>query len=435
MDPRGSKLYDNCNRNRNAYKGVFTRTLNDFNLIQDPGIRDIKNALKSLNRIKLEITTLEENIKLEINENESLTLTEDEHTALMYEFQTHHIKMDTSIKQIDDALEDLIDQTQNTPVKHNNNEMYEHKSKLPLITVPVFDGNNIEFQSFIEKFDSVVGSKDYIKKVEKLSYLQSYLKGPPLQLIEALPVTSSSYDIALDLLDKNYNNPEETINDLALKLKNLKAPKDNHESLHAFYCELECLLGQLRNNNINLNDCAWFIQAIIFNVLPTSAKQIFQRKLGCAYPNLDDILDEFPSVLRIMKTTNTKPNNSAQETNNTKPNNQKQNSRYNFSKPFNKEHTEPPKPGKTQATTLHSFNTVAGKSEIEKNCKFCSSKDHWGSDCDKYIDYASRVKRCEQLKICKICTGISHTADSCKSRIKNNCRICSKKQHVTAMCD
>ncbi|XP_063391912.1 uncharacterized protein LOC134677391 isoform X2 [Cydia fagiglandana] len=81
-------------------------------------------------------------------------------------------------------------------------------ARLPSLDIPVFDGRDVAlYKSFIEMFEAVVHRDARIPVVQKLCFLKKYLKGEPLQLIDNLPIIGASYDSALELLKKRYDNP------------------------------------------------------------------------------------------------------------------------------------------------------------------------------------------------------------------------------------
>ncbi|XP_063547224.1 uncharacterized protein LOC134754788 [Cydia strobilella] len=81
-------------------------------------------------------------------------------------------------------------------------------ARLPSLDIPVFDGRDVAvYKSFIEMFEAVVHRDTRIPVVQKLCFLKKYLKGEPLQLIDNLPIIGASYDSALELLKKRYDNP------------------------------------------------------------------------------------------------------------------------------------------------------------------------------------------------------------------------------------
>lgn len=425
----GSKKCDkNLNslkRKRSARKGVITRFLNEINKNLEPSKEELTRFLNTIERNRDEILTLDGEI---LAEAEEIGLDEQDYANLYEESELYSCQIEGSINEIRTRLDVLISQKEAEANQSfiealkgssvlTEKDSSEIRAKLPFMQVPFFYGDITKYQSFLEKFESLIGSKSYISDVDKFSYLLYYLKGPALTLVESKPAIGDSYKIALDLLDKNYNNKNEIINDLALKLKHLQRPKDNYEAVFKFYTEFECLLGQLTNNEVDLEKSAWFVQAIVFDCLPPLVKEIFQRRTEDVYPSLQFIRNNFPIVLSIYKACAPKKIETSH--------NKLQGNVPQPTQGIDKER-------KPNPPTLHSFNTVTSDKKL---CKFCSSTEHSTTACSIYKTFAAREKRCEQLNICKKCTGSNHKKEECKTALKYFCKTCNSKDHVAAMCD
>uniref|UniRef100_A0A914KMN3 Uncharacterized protein n=1 Tax=Meloidogyne incognita TaxID=6306 RepID=A0A914KMN3_MELIC len=81
-------------------------------------------------------------------------------------------------------------------------------------------GDCISFLSFWNTFKAGVHDLPISDSI-KFTYLKQCLSGPPLTLINALPVTEGSYSIAIELLRKNYDNPTEVARSLHNSLRKL----------------------------------------------------------------------------------------------------------------------------------------------------------------------------------------------------------------------
>uniref|UniRef100_A0A914KMQ0 Uncharacterized protein n=1 Tax=Meloidogyne incognita TaxID=6306 RepID=A0A914KMQ0_MELIC len=81
---------------------------------------------------------------------------------------------------------------------------------LPKTQLPTFSGDCVAFLSFWNTFKAGVHDLPISDSI-KFTYLNQCLSGSPLTLISSLPVTDESYQSALDLLRKNYDNPNEVL--------------------------------------------------------------------------------------------------------------------------------------------------------------------------------------------------------------------------------
>nr|CAD2167525.1 unnamed protein product [Meloidogyne enterolobii] len=74
---------------------------------------------------------------------------------------------------------------------------------LPKTELPSFSGDCVSFLSFWNSFKAGVHDLPIVDSI-KFTYLKQCLSGPPLTLINALPVTDESYSIAIELLRKKF---------------------------------------------------------------------------------------------------------------------------------------------------------------------------------------------------------------------------------------
>ncbi|KAG0434737.1 hypothetical protein DMUE_5054 [Dictyocoela muelleri] len=421
-------------RKRSARKGVITRILNDFNTLASPSKLQIENILSSMNRYKQEIIILDEEI---ISEHDNLSDLDDQQYADLLVSNDDYINdVNLNILNVQNKYEEiiklkeqelnsnLVEAMKDCSVQNLSIHDNESRPKLPTLEIPIFDGDKTKFQPFLDKFNSAIGNKSSVANVDKFCYLLKYLKGGALKLVEALPVVDSTYETALQILNKTYLNLDEIKYELALKLINLKLCKDNYEDLFNFYCELECLLGQISNYKLNIEESSWLIETIVFSRIPLTVREMFQNKINKTYPNLESIRENFPTILSLYKSTKTstppKYNNSDNTRSNYVHNNKQTRSNVEI------------KPERPHAS-LQSFNNNVTVSASNFKCKFCSSVEHNSSSCDKYSNYEARVKRCDQLKLCQKCTGENHNKKECKTKLKYKYRECSD-DHVVSMC-
>ena len=80
--------------------------------------------------------------------------------------------------------------------------------KLPKIKIKIFDGEAMEWKSFLESFNATVHERTDIGDIEKFTYLRGFLSGSALQAIDGMPLTNENYHDAKDLLEKRYGNPQ-----------------------------------------------------------------------------------------------------------------------------------------------------------------------------------------------------------------------------------
>ena len=84
--------------------------------------------------------------------------------------------------------------------------MDDEDSGLPKIPLPTFSGDLLAWESFRDRFRSLVHDSTRISKVRKLQYLKSSLTGEAATMLERTNVTAANYDGAWSSLQKRYEN-------------------------------------------------------------------------------------------------------------------------------------------------------------------------------------------------------------------------------------
>ncbi|XP_068247927.1 uncharacterized protein [Palaemon carinicauda] len=82
--------------------------------------------------------------------------------------------------------------------------------RLPKLELPKFSGVLTEWQSFWDRFVTLVDDSD-IPTISKFCYLQSLLEGEARAVIQGLSQTSVNYPIACNMLKERFGKPERII--------------------------------------------------------------------------------------------------------------------------------------------------------------------------------------------------------------------------------
>ena len=94
---------------------------------------------------------------------------------------------------------------------------------LPKLSLPVFSGNVIEWQTFWDQFSATVDSTD-LPVVSKFTYLRSLLDGEAKQAIEGLSITNDHYKTAWSILKERYGRKKRIIFTHIQELLNISLP-------------------------------------------------------------------------------------------------------------------------------------------------------------------------------------------------------------------
>ncbi|RXG73385.1 hypothetical protein Avbf_04714 [Armadillidium vulgare] len=150
---------------------------------------------------------------------------------------------------------------------HNKPELYRPPQK----KLPIFSGEILQFDHFLEVFESIVEGRGY-ENVTKLEVLFDCLKGNALNLVSGYSLVGDNYEIVLNLLKKDFGNKAKVIETLILKLNGLHPPKYNYDELYKFKADVYCCVESLKTKGIigDCNSCS-----IIFgSLLPENSQEI-----------------------------------------------------------------------------------------------------------------------------------------------------------------
>ena len=97
-------------------------------------------------------------------------------------------------------------------------------TKLPVLKIPVFNGNVLQYPEFIDMFESTIHNNTKLSNVEKLVYLRNHLSDAALDTITGITLTGKNYAAALGLLKERFGKPQVIANMTYHKLVAIKPP-------------------------------------------------------------------------------------------------------------------------------------------------------------------------------------------------------------------
>ncbi|KOB72096.1 Tel1 [Operophtera brumata] len=149
--------------------------------------------------------------------------------------------------------------------------------KLPTIHIQHFDGNYTEYTPFINLFSSIVNRDKTLDNVQKLYYLRSFLRGEPFDIIKNLPLTHTSYEEGLKLLDERYNNKYRITNEHINALLDLSSMvKSSPQNIREFVSQAKQILAALRNLGSNVDNWDDILLCILTRKLDAYTSRAYQ---------------------------------------------------------------------------------------------------------------------------------------------------------------
>ena len=309
--------------------------------------------------------------------------------------------------------------------------------KLPELKCDTFSGegsDELQFHSFITKFQSVIGYRTNLADATKLNYLKTYLRGYAHKTIQHLQICNENYQIAIDLLNREFLDVNTLVDDLLKKVLALKVKYDkDYTETKVFINDVRCILGDLKTYGfdfINSKPANLLISHIVFSKLAVPFKTELVRRLGHNYPSIDEIYDNYVEVIRTLKLQSTHYHETPKKdfTSFLNKPNAKDYAHYAVNRSSKKEFTP---------FSVNRSSTIKESSikYANKYCKFCTSTGHTMLHCNKYATVADRKKRCAELNMCQKCSSLKHRSDKCSSSLDFTCNYCEAKDHISALCN
>ena len=118
---------------------------------------------------------------------------------------------DHSISASDDSSATSRDRryVSNCSVNYSQSSQFH---KLPKLSLPIFTGNILEWQTFWDSFESIVHHYDSLSDIQRFSYLRSLLPGGAARVIEGFPLTHTNYIQAMELLKERFEQEHQIVN-------------------------------------------------------------------------------------------------------------------------------------------------------------------------------------------------------------------------------
>ena len=155
------------------------------------------------------------------------------------------------------------------------------KAKLPKLTLPKFDGCPTSWAPFWGCFASAVHENSHLDNIEKFQYLKSLLEKTAAETISGLPLTSSNYLEAIELLKARYSDKQIIISkhmDTLILLPRVNSSEDL-QKLRFIYDKTEGIVRSLQGIDIASETYGTFLTPVIMGKLPPDLRLTLSRKL------------------------------------------------------------------------------------------------------------------------------------------------------------
>uniref|UniRef100_A0A914LR93 CCHC-type domain-containing protein n=1 Tax=Meloidogyne incognita TaxID=6306 RepID=A0A914LR93_MELIC len=296
---------------------------------------------------------------------------------------------------------------------------------LPKTQLPTFSGDCVAFLSFWNTFKAGVHDLPISDSI-KFTYLKQCLSGSPLTLISSLPVTDESYQSALELLRKNYDNPNEvarSLHNLLRKLPHVRAGENFCTDLRLLLDKIEGICVQMSQRNQSFNTTSF--QMEIEERLPRFVlDEIFKAKDNDPEWDSLKLKEHLHHILKRKEQIESLTLSSH--------NTPKQIRTSQLQTPSSQNNKPPPILSfHTQGENQNKNNTRGNNKKPKWPCLFCENPSHFSANCETYLSINQRKDKLRALKRCFSCLRPNHLANQCtKPSLCSNCQ----GKHPRALC-
>ncbi|KAK3873849.1 hypothetical protein Pcinc_021180 [Petrolisthes cinctipes] len=212
-------------RRRAANRGWVTRTSNALaDLVAKPDVTtlELEDAIEEFDRRLAALDDTQSAVEMGIVEPDKLEKDIEDADRFRRQVRCHRV-------QASQKLADLLTKTGPPagPAAHSDNgatdSVMSNIIRLPRIELPKFSGNVLEWLSFWEQFEALVGEAN-IPAVSKFGYLLSSLEGEAKRVVHGLTLTAASFPIACKMLKERFGKSERIIFAHIQALLNIEMP-------------------------------------------------------------------------------------------------------------------------------------------------------------------------------------------------------------------
>ena len=167
------------------------------------------------------------------------------------------------------------------PFTPSNDAQHLSNSRLPKLSLPMFSGDPLTWQTFWESFYVSIHVNRNLSGIQKFTYLKAQLEGDAARAIKGLPLTGPNNDQAISLLHDRYAQPHKLVSAHMKALLEMPSPTNSLASLRIFYDSVESHIRGLSSLGKSEHSYGEILVPILFGKLSSD----IWRNLACEHPN------------------------------------------------------------------------------------------------------------------------------------------------------
>ncbi|XP_071578665.1 uncharacterized protein [Temnothorax nylanderi] len=190
---------------------------------------------------------------------------------------------------------------------------------LPRISLPTFDGSTDKWESFRDRFKSLVYSEPNLSNVDRMHYLCSCVKGEASKALDHLAVTEQNFEVAWNILVSRYDNKRRLITVHLQNLFNLPSlTAETSKDLRNLRDQTNTAIQALKNLGREVEHWDDLLVFLVAQNLDQSSRKAWELKLGDTidyprYRELDQFLESRIRALEILPPPKEKPGESSKK--------------------------------------------------------------------------------------------------------------------------
>ena len=281
--------------------------------------------------------------------------------------------------------------------------VYHNASRLPKLTLPTFNGDPLQWETFWDSFDAAVNSNTGLSNVQKFTYLRAQVHGEAARVIAGFPLTNSNYTHSIALLRERFGQTYKLVNAHMEALLNLGKPANTLSSLQVFHDSIEQHMRALSALGRSSDSYGPLLTSSILSKLPTEVKKHMAREHPNSEWTIEEILAGMLKEIQI----------------------------FEMSQQFNGKPASYdgmlPTTGSFYTATNRIHHHSDGRQRKEPVCTFCRG-GHKPTKCNVVVNPKERLAIVKREGLCFNCLA-RHKASQCSSRF--TCKECKKRHHTS----
>ncbi|XP_012543469.2 uncharacterized protein LOC105840926 [Monomorium pharaonis] len=325
--------------------------------------------------------------------------TNEEQEAIEYfehqEFERHEELYQSTLDYMAEALEMMeppgsLPQLDVLTLRHCTNSI--SLSHLPPINIPPFSGKVDDWETFRDRFTSLIIENRDLTAFARMHFLESSLSGRALESIKNIPITADNFDIAWRALESRYDNKRRLVEMHVSALHNLPSvSRESAADLIDLRDKANRAIASLRKLNRSADDILNDI--LVYSVshkLDYATRKAWKLKTNddvtiAKFEDLDRFITARASVLEELAPS-------------------------------------------TKSARSQRFTSATSATASPLSCPLCN-ESHYINQCSQFKKKSpsQRLEIAQRFKRCVNCLSDKHAVPSCPSRF--SCRTCQKRHH------